>query len=170
MGLGVAGGFQMQLEDRGGVGLDELQQVADEIVRDGNAQIRPEGACRRTFRAGVPQLYADIDRVKAKSLGVPLDAVFGTLQASLGSAYVNDFNKFGRTYQVRVQADQRFRLKPEDIRRLEVRNLQGQMVPLGTLVKIEKKLGPADHPALQSLPVGRRSTARRRPASARARP
>src|SRR3954451_25264752 len=95
-----------------------------------------------SFRSGVPHIYVDIDRVKAKSLGVPLDVLFSTLQASLGSAYVNDFNKFGRTYQVRVQAEQRFRLEPEDIRRLEVRDRQGQMVPLGTLVKVEKKLGP----------------------------
>ena len=71
-----------------------------------------------------------------------MSAIFGTLQGTLGSTYVNDFNKFDRTYQVRVQADQRFRLEPEDIRRLEVRDSQGQMVPLGTLVKIEKKSGP----------------------------
>ena len=131
----------MQLLDKDNVGLQQLQQVADEIIRDGNKQ---SGLTRlqTTFRAGVPILYADVDRVKAKSLGVPLDAVFATLQASLGSAYVNDFNQFGRTYQVRVQADQRFRLNPEDIRRLEVRDHQGQMVPLGTLVKVEKKSGP----------------------------
>jgi len=140
-GLGVAGGFQMQLLDRDNVGLQQLQQVADEIIRDGNNQTGLTGL-QTTFRAGVPIIYADVDRVKAKSLGVPLDALFGTLQASLGSAYVNDFNKFGRTYQVRVQADQRFRLKPEDIRRLEVRDNQGQMVPLGTLVKVERKSGP----------------------------
>ena len=102
----------------------------------------------------MPQLYVDVDRVKAKSLGVPLDDVFGTLQASLGSAYVNDFNKFGRTYQVRVQADQQFRLEPEDIRRLEVRNRQGEMVPLGTLADGREAARPADHHPLQPLPVG----------------
>ena len=140
-GLGVAGGFQMQLLDRDNVGLPQLQQVADEMVVDGNKQ---SGLTKlqTTFRAGVPIIYADVDRVKAKSLGVPLDVVFGTLQASQGSGYVNDFNKFGRTYQVRVQADQRFRLNPEDIRRLEVRDSQGQMVPLATLVKIQRKSGP----------------------------
>ncbi len=84
---------------------------------------------------------------------MPLDILFGTLQASLGSAYVNDFNKFGRTYQVRVQAEQRFRLEPEDIRRLEVRDRQGQMVPLGTLVKIEKKLGPQIIPRYNLYPI-----------------
>ncbi len=102
----------------------------------------------------MPIIYADVDRVKAKSLGVPLDAVFGTLQASLGSAYVNDFNKFGRTYQVRVQADQRFRLNPEDIRRLEVRDSQGQMVPLAHAGQSREEVRPAYRPSLQPLPIG----------------
>ena len=118
---------------------------------DGNTQTGLQ-RLQSTFRAGVPTIYADVDRVKAKSLGVPLDTVFGTLQTALGSAYVNDFNKFGRTYQVRVQADQRFRLEPEDIRRLEVRDRQGQMVPLGTLVKVEKRLGPQIIPRYNLYP------------------
>jgi HAE1 family hydrophobic/amphiphilic exporter-1 len=151
MGLGVAGGFQMQLEDRGGVGVRELQQVLDEMVQDGNAQTGLQ-RLQSTFRAGVPTIYADVDRVKAKSMGVPLDTIFGTLQTALGSAYVNDFNKFGRSYQVRVQADQRFRLEPEDIRKLEVRDKQGQMVPLGTLVKVEKRLGPQIIPRYNLYP------------------
>ena len=150
-GLGVAGGFQMQLEDRGGVGLNELQQVLNEMVRDGNAQTGLKGL-QSTFRAGVPVIYADVDREKAKSLGVPLESVFATLQTALGSAYVNDFNKFGRTFQVRVQADQRFRLEPEDIRRLEVRDKQGKMVPLGTLVRVEKRLGPQIIPRYNLYP------------------
>jgi hydrophobic/amphiphilic exporter-1 (mainly G- bacteria), HAE1 family len=150
-GLGVAGGFQMQVEDRGGVGSRELQQVLDEMVRDGNAQTGLQGL-QSSFRSGVPTVYVDVDRVKAKSLGVPLDAIFSTLQTSLGSAYVNDFNKFGRTFQVRVQADQKFRLNPEDIRKLEVRDKQGQMVPLGTLVKIEKRLGPQIIPRYNLYP------------------
>ena len=107
--------------------------------------------------------------MKAKSLDVPLDVVFGTLQASLGSAYVNDFNKFGRTYQVRVQADQKFRLEPEDIRRLEVRNRQGQMVPLGTLVERREAARPADHHRGTTSTRRPRSPARPRRASARAR-
>ena len=151
MGLGVAGGFQLQLEDRGGVGVQQLQQVVDEMVQDGNTQTGLQ-RLQTTFRAGVPTIYADVDRVKAKSMGVPLDTVFGTLQTALGSAYVNDFNKFGRSYQVRVQADQRFRLEPEDIRRLEVRDRQGQMVPLGTLVKVEKRLGPQIIPRYNLYP------------------
>jgi hydrophobic/amphiphilic exporter-1 (mainly G- bacteria), HAE1 family len=151
IGLGVAGGFQLQLEDRGGVGVQQLQQVVDEMVQDGNTQTGLQ-RLQTTFRAGVPTIYADVDRVKAKSMGVPLDTVFGTLQTALGSAYVNDFNKFGRSYQVRVQADQRFRLEPEDIRRLEVRDRQGQMVPLGTLVKVEKRLGPQIIPRYNLYP------------------
>jgi hydrophobic/amphiphilic exporter-1 (mainly G- bacteria), HAE1 family len=147
MGLGTAGGFEMRLEDRGNVGLKELEQVVAEMIEAGNGQKDARSqpilvGLQSTFRAQVPTLYADVDRVKAKSLGVSLDVVFGTLQTALGSAYVNDFNKFGKSYQVRVQADQRFRLEPEDIRKLEVRNAQGQMVPLGTLARVEKRLGP----------------------------
>lgn len=140
-GLGVAGGFQMQLEDRGGVGLMQLGQLAQEMVYDGSRQTGLT-ALNTTFRAGIPQLYADIDRTKVKTLNMSLNSVFNTLQASLGSAYVNDFNKFGRTYQVRVQADQDFRSRPSDIGRLEVRNNDGNMVPLGTVLDVEETLGP----------------------------
>jgi HAE1 family hydrophobic/amphiphilic exporter-1 len=150
-GLGVSGGFQMQLEDRGGAGLLELQEVADEMTSSGNKQSSLKNL-KSSFRAGVPMIRANVDRVKAKNLGVPLDVLFGTLQASLGSAYVNDFNKFGRTYQVRIQADQRFRLQPEAIRRLEVRNQRGQMVPLGAIIKIEKELGPQIIPRYNLYP------------------
>jgi HAE1 family hydrophobic/amphiphilic exporter-1 len=152
MGLGVAGGFQMQIEDQTGAGLDVLQDLTNEMIADGNGQkstkpgeSKGESKLRSLnspFRAGVPQLYANIDRVKAKSLGVPLETVFGTLQTSMGSAYVNDFNLSGRTFQVRIQADEQFRLKPEDIRRLEVRNLAGAMLPLGTIASITEKPGP----------------------------
>jgi len=147
MGLGVAGGFQIQIEDRGNVGLQEIQDLTDDMIVAGNGQKGPGGASKlrslnTTFRAGVPQLYADIDRVKAKSLDVPLDTVFNTLQSSMGSSYVNDFNLFGRTFQVRVQADDRFRLEPNDIRRLEVRNRSGAMLPLGTLASIREDPGP----------------------------
>ncbi len=140
-GLGVAGGFQLQLEDRGGVGLEELNTMLAEILQDGNAQAGLSGL-NSTFRVDVPQLFAEVDRTKAKTLGIPLSEVFGTLQAYLGSAYVNDFNKFGRTWQVMVQADHPFRIKPSDIRRLEVRNANGEMVPLGTLVDVEETVGP----------------------------
>jgi HAE1 family hydrophobic/amphiphilic exporter-1 len=140
-GLGVAGGFQFQLEDRGGIGLQELNAMLQELLQDGNAQSGLAGL-NSTFSIDVPQLFAEVDRTKAKTLGIPLDQVFGTLQAYLGSAYVNDFNKFGRTWQVTVQADNRFRIKPEDIRSLEVRNASGEMVPLGTLIDVEQTVGP----------------------------
>jgi HAE1 family hydrophobic/amphiphilic exporter-1 len=140
-GLGVAGGFQVQIEDREGVGLGELQaRVLD--VMDTMRQ-RPElGPASTTFRASVPQMYLEIDRVKAKMLDVSLAGAFNTLQANLGSVYVNDFNKFGRTYQVRVQADTPYRKDYDSILRLETRNRSGQMVPLGAFATIEPKLGP----------------------------
>jgi len=140
-GLGVAGGFQIQIEDRGGVGLQQLNSMAREIIQDGNAQAGLTGL-NTTFRVDVPQLFAEVDRTKAKKLGISLSEVFGTLQAYLGSAYVNDFNKFGRTWQVKVQADHQFRVKPADIRALDVRNAEGDMVPLGTLIDVEKTVGP----------------------------
>ena len=140
-GLGVAGGFQMQIEDRAGVGLQELNAMALEIIQDGNAQAGLTGL-NTTFRVDVPQLFAEVDRTKAKTLGIPLSEVFGTLQAYLGSAYVNDFNKFGRTWQVKVQADHQFRVTPADIRSLDVRNASGEMVPLGTLIDVEQTVGP----------------------------
>ena len=140
-GLGVAGGFQFQLEDRGGVGLQELDAMLQEILQDGNAQSGLAGL-NSTFRIDVPQLFAEVDRTKAKTLGIPLDEVFGTLQAYLGSAYVNDFNKFGRTWQVKVQAENKYRMQPEDIRSLEVRNANGDMVPVGTLVDVDNIIGP----------------------------
>jgi len=151
MGLGTTGGFEFRVENQGGSPLAELQQVADEMVRAGNAQ---SGLSRlqTPFRSGVPQLYVDIDRDKAKGLGIPLGTVFGTLQASLGSAYVNDFNKFGRTWQVRVQADQKFRLKPEDVRRLEVRNDAGMMIPLGTFAQVSTVNGPQIIPRYNLYP------------------
>ncbi len=140
-GLGVAGGFQMQLQDMGGAGLQTLSQVARELIIDGNAQSGLTNL-NTTFRPQVPQLFVEVDREKAKKLNVSLNEVFGTLQAYLGSAYVNDFNKFGRTWQVKVQADHQFRIEAEDIRRLDVRDVAGRMVPVGTLVSVERSLGP----------------------------
>lgn len=140
-GLGNAGGFQMQIQDRAGIGLNQLQAVADEIIADGNAQAGLTGL-NTTFRANVPQLFADVDRTKVKTLDIPLSSVFNTLQAYLGSTYVNDFNKFGRTWQVRVQADSQYRVEAEDIRRLQVRNAAGDMVPIGTFTSVEETLGP----------------------------
>jgi hydrophobe/amphiphile efflux-1 (HAE1) family protein len=140
-GLGVAGGFQMQLEDRGDVGLVELQQMTRELVQAGNAQSGLTNL-NTTFRADVPQLFAEVDRTKAKTMQASLSSVFNTLQTYLGSYYTNDFNKFGRTWQVKVQADHRFRMEPDDIRRLDMRDAGGKMVPIGTLVSIDQILGP----------------------------
>jgi HAE1 family hydrophobic/amphiphilic exporter-1 len=140
-GLGTTGGFQMQVEDREGTDLLELQQRVQEIIVA--AQRRPElGPTTSTFRAAVPQVYVDIDRVKVKQQRLSLGDVFNTLQATVGSFYVNDFNKFGRTWQVRVQAAGRYRNRAEDIRRLEVRNAAGQMVPLGAVARVEDTVGP----------------------------
>jgi len=140
-GLGNAGGFQMELQDRGGLGPQILQQVAQEMVYDGNAQTGLAGLST-TFRASVPQLFVDINRVQTKAMGVPLLAVFDTLQTFLGSAYVNDFNLFGRTYQVLVQAEPRFRASPNDLKRLYVRNQEGGMAPIGAVVDIKETVGP----------------------------
>ncbi|HWL11230.1 MAG TPA: multidrug efflux RND transporter permease subunit [Planctomicrobium sp.] len=140
-GLGQTGGFEFRLQDRANLGLEQLQAVADEIVHDGNAQ-SSLSSLQTSFRSGVPQLYVDIDREKAMTLGIPLSTVFSTLQASLGSAYVNDFNKFGRTWQVQVQADQQFRRRPEDIKRLEVRNDKGEMIPIGAFSTVRMTTGP----------------------------
>ncbi len=140
-GLGVRGGFQLQVEDRADVGLAEVQLVTQAILEDARSQSAIT-ALNTTFRPGVPQLFVDVDRVKAKTLDVPLASVFSTLQAYLGSTYVNDFNRFGRTYQVRIQSDAAFRARPDDIERLEVRNRRGEMLPLGTLVKIRRSFGP----------------------------
>ena len=140
-GLGVSGGFQMQLQDRGGVGLSSLEQMTQEMIIDANGQTGLSNVYT-TFRANVPQLFAEIDRTKAKTLEIPMSNIFSTLQAYLGSTYVNDFNKFGRTYQVNVQAESVFRVESEDIQRLEVRNNKGQMAPLSTLVSVNEILGP----------------------------
>jgi len=141
----------MQLEDRGGVGLQQLAQMTQEMLHDGASQTAV-ASLQSTFRAGVPQIFADIDRTKAKTLGIPLTSVFNTLQAYLGSAYVNDFNLFGRTYQVRAQAESAFRAEVEDLRRLEVRNTRGDMVPLATLANVRASVGPQIVPRYNMYP------------------
>src|SRR5690606_37744443 len=110
-GLGVSAGFEMRIQDRGDVGPETLAAITQEILADASTQSGLTGL-NSTYRPGVPQLFVDIDREKVKRLQVPLTAVFDTLQAYLGSIYVNDFNKFGRTYQVRVQADHQYRITP----------------------------------------------------------
>jgi multidrug efflux pump len=141
MGLGTIGGFKLYVEDRADLGYDALYQNLQGVIAKGY-QEPALGGLFSTFTVNVPQLDADVDRVKAKTQGVPLQNLFETLQIYLGSLYVNDFNRFGRTYQVVAQADSRFREKPEDITRLKTRNDKGEMVPLGALVKVTETHGP----------------------------
>ncbi|MBK9120405.1 MAG: efflux RND transporter permease subunit [Phycisphaerales bacterium] len=140
-GLAKSAGFKLMLEGIGDVDFDELQTRADELAAKGNQQPGLVGLFN-SFRARTPQLYVDIDREKVKSMGVPLNDVFDALQAYLGSYYVNDFNRFGRTWQVNVQADAPFRTDAEMIRQLKVRNLDGDMVPLGALAEVRDSTGP----------------------------
>ncbi|MBP7937003.1 MAG: multidrug efflux RND transporter permease subunit [Phycisphaerae bacterium] len=141
-GLGNTGGFKMQLQDRADAGLTALQENVDNMVTAGNGQPGLVGLFS-SFRANQPQLYVDLDRTQAKSLGVSLNDAFETLQTYLGSTYVNDFTRFGRNWQVNVQADAKFRLEPEDIGQLKVRNASGKMVPLGSLLSVRDISGPA---------------------------
>jgi hydrophobic/amphiphilic exporter-1 (mainly G- bacteria), HAE1 family len=139
-GLGQSGGFQLMIEDRQNLGLQELQKAVMEVTRAGNSQSGLQGLVS-TFSARSPQLYLSIDRTKVESLNIPLNNVFQTLQAYLGSSFVNLFNKFNQVFQVYVQADTPFRMEAEDIKGLYVRNVQGEMVPLGTLLDIQRTLG-----------------------------
>ena len=153
-GLGTGGGFEMFVQDRGGRGLRALEQAAAELAATANSQANLQSVYT-TFRADIPTIYADVDRVKALSLGVPLRSVFDAMQTYLGSTYVNDFNKFGRTWQVMVQADSAFRADPKDIERLQVRNDRGAMVPLGTLVTVRDSLGPSRIDRYNMYPAAR---------------
>jgi multidrug efflux pump len=142
-GMGVVGGFKMELQDRAGAGLPALQAAAFQLMAEAAKEPRLQGVFT-TFRATTPQLYMDVDRIKAKSMGVPLSDIFDTLQIYLGSLYVNDLNLFGRTYHVTAQADGPFRRHPEDILNFKTRNNRGEMVPLGTLATVRNVTGP-DH-------------------------
>ncbi|HLQ37324.1 MAG TPA: efflux RND transporter permease subunit, partial [Planctomycetota bacterium] len=140
-GIGNAAGFDLRLEDRGGVGRFGLQQLVQELVNDGNAQSKLRNVAS-PYRAAVTQLFADVDREKAKKLGVSLQDIFSTMSVDLGSAYVNDFNKFGRTWQVNVQADNAFRARASQVKALQVRNQAGDMIPLGSLLEVDESMGP----------------------------
>ena len=141
-GLGNTGGFKLQLQDRADTGLTGLQESVDNVVAGGNAQPGLMGLFS-SFRANQPQIFVDLNRSQAKTQGIALTDIFDTLQVYLGSAYANDFTRFGRNWQVNVQAEPQFRLQPSDIGRLKVRNSAGQMVPMGALVSIEDTSGPA---------------------------
>ncbi|AGC46800.1 HAE1 family efflux transporter [Myxococcus stipitatus DSM 14675] len=140
-GMGTLAGFKLQVEDRAGLGPEALYSATQALVQKASTDPSLTGLMT-TFEINVPQLHADVDRVKAKQQGVPLSSVFETLQIQLGSLYVNDFNRFGRTYQVNVQADAKHRMESDDIGRLQVRNEQGGMVPLASLVEVGPSFGP----------------------------
>jgi len=140
-GLGTAGGFKLVVEDRGDNGLAELQAVSQRIVDEGEREPGLRGLFT-SFRADTTWLHIDIDRSAVKSRGVSMADVFDVLQVYFGSLYVNDFNRFGRTWQVNVQADAKYRMTVEDLKRLKVRNEQGQMMPLGSVAEVREVSGP----------------------------
>src|SRR5204863_8215843 len=141
MGLGTIGGFKLFVEDRADLGYDALFQTTQGMIGKGY-QTPGQGGLVSTFTVNVTQLDAEIDRTKAKTAGVPLQNLFETMQIYLGSLYVNDFNRFGRTFQVIAQADAQFRERSEALARLKTRNAKGQMVPLATLIKVKETYGP----------------------------
>jgi HAE1 family hydrophobic/amphiphilic exporter-1 len=140
-GLGQAGGFQMEIQDRGGLGLVQMGEVALDLVGAGS-QSPNLTRLNQNFEANVPQIFLDVDREKIKTLDIPLQSVFTALQSNLGSAYVNDFNLFGRTWRVMAQADNQFRRVRDDIGRLEVRSRSGEMIPVATLAEVRDTVGP----------------------------
>ncbi|TXI32148.1 MAG: efflux RND transporter permease subunit [Aquipseudomonas alcaligenes] len=142
-GLGTIGGFRLQVEDRGSLGYEELYKQTQNILAKARAlpELDPMSVFT-SYQVNVPQIDANIDREKAKTHGVAISDIFDTMQVYLGSLYANDFNRFGRTYQVNVQADQQFRLEPEQIGQLKVRNNRGEMIPLSTFVKVDSASGP----------------------------
>jgi multidrug efflux pump len=140
-GLGTAGGFKIIVEDRGDSGLEALQQAAKRIVDTGAATGALEGLFT-SFRANTPWLFLDIDRTKAEMMGLDMGEVFNTLQLDLASLYVNDFNKFGRTWQVNVQGDLDFRRHTDDLKQIKIRNSTGGMVPLNSMLNVRGVNGP----------------------------
>ena len=140
-GLGTIGGFKLQIEDRAGLGYEALNEATKAFLARA-AQAPELAGLFSSFQMNVPQLFAEIDRTKARQLRVPVTDVFDTLQIYLGSLYVNDFNKFGRTYSVRVQADAPFRARQDDVGLLKVRAGSGEMVPLSTLLRVRQTAGP----------------------------
>lgn len=140
-GLGTIGGFRLQIQDRANYGYDELYKITMQVMQ--KAWATPELAgVFSSYQINVPQLDVDIDRTKAKQQSVSLDELFTTLQGYMGSVYANDFNQFGRTYQVNVQADEQFRQTPEQIAQLKVRNNRGDMVPIGSFISVNNTAGP----------------------------
>ena len=140
-GLGTVGGFKLQIEDRVGLGYEALDQAKAAFLAKA-AQAPEIAGLFTSFQINVPQLYAEIDRTRARQLGVAVTDIFETMQIYLGSLYVNDFNRFGRTYSVRVQADAPFRARADDIGQLKVRSKTGEMIQLAALLKVQQAAGP----------------------------
>lgn len=140
-GLGVRAGFEMQLEARGISDIGQLAQVSDEFMGELRADPQLENL-NSVLKMGQPRIFVDVDRTRAKSMGLPMNEIFDSLQAYLGSLYVNDFTKFGRVYRVQVQAESDFRSKPDDIRRIYARNSQGEMVELSGVMDLDFRAGP----------------------------
>jgi multidrug efflux pump len=137
MGMGVAGGFEMYVQNKTGTDIKELQKYVNEIIQKANA--RPELAgVRTTLNTGVPKYKISVDTAKAKAKGVNVDEIYQTLNATLGSFYVNDFNLMGRTYMVNMQADESFRKNPEDLNNIFVRSKDGEMLPLSSFVTLKQ--------------------------------
>ncbi|ESQ84775.1 transporter [Asticcacaulis sp. AC466] len=141
LGLGTTGGFKLQLEDRAGLGYAKLDEATKAFIAKAS-QTKELAGVFSGYNINTPQLYADIDRTRARQLGVSVSDIFATMQIYLGSQYVNDFNRFGRTYSVRVQADAPYRAHPEDIGKLKVRSASGEMIPLAAVLKVDPTSGP----------------------------
>jgi len=151
-GLGNAGGFKLMIEDTGNISLQALQATADDFAASGR-ELPEIAALGNSFRANTPQLTVDVDRAKCKTLGIPLSDVFNTLQVNLGGYYVNDFSEFGRSWQVNLQSDARFRVNAEIFKRLRVRNAQGAMVPLATVAEVRESSGPVSISRYNTFPA-----------------
>jgi multidrug efflux pump subunit AcrB len=151
-GMGGLTGFSMRVQNRANLTAAEFEEVANEFIKEANATPGVKNVFT-TFSTGTPQLYVDVDRDKAQMLKVPLESIFEALRIYLGSAYVNDFNMFGRTFRVTAQADAKFRVDPENVARIRVRNEAGQMVPLGNLVTFRNIAGPDRVPRYNLYPT-----------------
>jgi hydrophobe/amphiphile efflux-1 (HAE1) family protein len=142
-GLSRTGGFEFQLQDKGGADIHELAAVAQRVIDAGNQSPELRNVFT-TFRPNVPQVFVDLDRSKAKALGVAVDDVFSTLGIFMGGLYLNDFDRFGRLFRVYAQAEGDLRTQPEDVSRLWTRSDRGEMIPLSTLLTLSRVAGPRD--------------------------
>ena len=152
-GLGTAGGFEFYIQNRGDGGAKRLAEVKEPVPRRAPISDPQLGGAQTLWRATVPQLSVDVDREKAKKLGVPIDEVFNTLAATLGTYYVNDFNKYGRTWQVLMSADAPYRKRPDDIGAVYVRSDKGEMVPLSSVATVRYTSGPDSLDRFNNLPA-----------------